>query len=42
MFLFLAEDYEAFLNNVDELGFAELGFAELKPGNMAEQIGRIF
>ena len=29
--LFLAEDYEAFLNSVDELGLTEL-----KPGNVAE------
>ena len=35
--LFLPEHYEAFLNTVDVLGLAEL-----KPGNVAEQIGRIF
>jgi hypothetical protein len=34
---FLAEDDEAFLNSVHEQGFAEL-----EPGNVAVQIGRIF
>ena len=33
----MAEDYETFLNSVDELRLAEL-----KPGNLAEQIGRTF
>ena len=35
--LFLAEDDEAFLNSVHEQGLAEL-----EPGNVAMQIGRIF
>jgi hypothetical protein len=35
--LFLAEDDEAFLNSV-----REQGLAELEPGNVAVQIGRIF
>ena len=35
--LFLAEDDEAFLNDV-----RELGLAELEPGNVAVQVDRIF